>query len=408
MLLSDTEKSDLIETINCLIEHYIDCNTLSYHEENFDYIINNYIRDIIEIQFEFLYDVTDKTNIDNFISETIFNYLNKKLLLRSKTTIDNSNANNANNIINNKLNFLEKYKNQEQNSDDWFVIRHKYLTASSIWKIFSTKGCVNTIIYGKCLPLNLDKYKSSNFNFDSPLHWGHKYEPLSIKYYEYKYNTEIKEYGCIPHSKFNYLAASPDGINYNKESSRYGRMLEIKNIVNRKITGIPKKEYWIQMQIQMEVCDLDECDFLETRFVEYANENEFNNDGDFNLTKDNKHKGIIIMFIDENNNPMYEYAPVNISKNEFKLWEKQTTDSHLNKNHSWFSNLYWKLEEVSCVLVDRNKKWFSAANIEIEKTWNIINKEKQDGSYILRAPKKRTKTQETSSIKKCKINLDNL
>ena len=25
---------------------------------------------------------------------------------------------------------------------------------------------------------------------------------------------------------------------------------------------------WTQIQIQMEVCDLDECDFLETKFIE--------------------------------------------------------------------------------------------------------------------------------------------
>ena len=50
-------------------------------------------------------------------------------------------------------------------------------------------------------------------------------------------------------------------------------MLEIKNIVNREITGIPKKEYWVQMQMQMEVCAIyEECDFLETRFKEYENE----------------------------------------------------------------------------------------------------------------------------------------
>jgi hypothetical protein len=45
-------------------------------------------------------------------------------------------------------------------------------------------------------------------------------------------------------------------------------MLEIKNISNRIIDGIPKEEYWVQMQIQMETCDLDECDFVETRFKE--------------------------------------------------------------------------------------------------------------------------------------------
>ena len=59
------------------------------------------------------------------------------------------------------------------------------------------------------------------------------------------------------------------------KNDRYGRMLEIKNIVNRDITGIPKKAYWVQMQLQMEVCDLEECDFLETRFKEYDNEQAF-------------------------------------------------------------------------------------------------------------------------------------
>lgn len=71
------------------------------------------------------------------------------------------------------------------------------------------------------------------------------------------------------------MGASPDGINVDVNSERYGRMLEIKNIVNREINGIPKKEYWVQMQMQMEVCDLDECDFLETKFVEYENADVF-------------------------------------------------------------------------------------------------------------------------------------
>ena len=52
-------------------------------------------------------------------------------------------------------------------------------------------------------------------------------------------------------------------------------MVEIKNIVNREITGRPKEEYWIQTQIQMEVCDLDECDFVETRFKEYDSKEDY-------------------------------------------------------------------------------------------------------------------------------------
>ena len=77
------------------------------------------------------------------------------------------------------------------------------------------------------------------------------------------FDTKVGEFGCIPHPTYSvHIGASPDGINIASESNkRFGRMLEIKNIVNRDITGIPKQEYWIQTQIQMETCDLDECDF---------------------------------------------------------------------------------------------------------------------------------------------------
>ena len=78
----------------------------------------------------------------------------------------------------------------------------------------------------------------------------------------------------------------------------FGRMLEIKNVVSREITGIPKMEYWIQMQIQMEVCKLNECDFLETKFVEYANYDDFIND------HNTKYKGIILQYL-KNEEPYY-------------------------------------------------------------------------------------------------------
>ena len=98
-----------------------------------------------------------------------------------------------------------------------------------------------------------------------------------------QYKTTITDFGCIPHSELSYIGASPDGINTNPQSDRYGRMLEVKNIVNREINGIPKMDYWIQMQLQLEVCDLNYCDFLETKFTEYEDREEFDNDGNFRL-----------------------------------------------------------------------------------------------------------------------------
>ena len=113
--------------------------------------------------------------------------------------------------------------------------------------------------------------KYTRFNLESSLHWWQKYEDVSSAWYEREYKTNVSEFGCIPHRRLNYLAASPDGINTDSESQRYGRMVEEENIVNRDITGIPKLEYWIQMQLQLEVCELRECDCLETSFKECSN-----------------------------------------------------------------------------------------------------------------------------------------
>ena len=154
-------------------------------------------------------------------------------------------------------------------------------------------------------------------------------------------------------------------------SDRYGRMLEIKNIFNREINGIPKKEYWIQMQLQMEVCELNECDFLETRFIEYDDETSFINDGTFNLSNNGKQKGIIILFIDTDGKPVYEYSPWNIDKNKYLEWEKNIFNK--NKTLNWFKNIYWKLDEVSCVLVERNKNWFNKSKEILSDFWKELN-----------------------------------
>ena len=215
------------------------------------------------------------------------------------------------------------------------------------------------------------------------MHWGHKYEPVSIFWYEKMFKTTVSDFGCIPHKTIEYIAASPDGINTCPHSDRFGRMLEVKNIVNRDITGIPKPEYWIQMQIQMEVCELNECDFLETRFKEYEDEDSFNEDGTFQFTKDGKHKGIILFFVD-GEDAKYEYAPFMCTRDEYNEWENETMKQ--NSHLTWVQNLYWRLEEVSCVLVLRNKIWFKGAKIMLDEFWDIIQK-KKGGDYIHRAPK---------------------
>ena len=85
---------------------------------------------------------------------------------------------------------------------------------------------------------------------------------------------------------------------------------------------------------------------------------------------------------------VYEYAPLTISTNEeYNEWEETVMEKY--SGLSWMKNIYWKLNEISCVLVLRNKAWFKAAEPIVTKIWNIIQNEKVNG-YEHRGPNKRS------------------
>ena len=380
---------ELIENIIYLINNQLQNDPLSIMYANFDLNLYNHIESILYIQLENI----KKKNADYF-KEEIKNLINisyylfytniipkrsyTKTFIRIKPNLP---------TLKNKISYLQNLVQPEQRTDEWYKFRHNTLTASNIWKCFISQATQNQLIYEKCLPLNLNLFNKLNISINSPLHWGQKYEPISVLYYENLYKTKIGDFGCIKHSEVSYIAASPDGINILETSPLYGRMLEIKNIVNREINGIPKLEYWVQMQLQMETCNLNECDFLETKFIEYEDEEAFNLDGSFNLSADNCLKGKILYFA-KDNHPYYEYMPLNLTLEESIEWEENI----MNKNNhlTWIRTLYWKLIKVSCILVLRNKFWFTQALPYITNIWDIIQQEK-DSNYEHRAPKKRQK-----------------
>jgi hypothetical protein len=208
------------------------------------------------------------------------------------------------------------------------------------------------------------------------------------------YSTKIEDFGCIRHSQYEYIGASPDGINCDPFTERYGRMLEIKNVVNRELNGNPTKAYWIQMQMQMETCDLNECDFFETKFMEYESEEAFYDD-----VESREYKGVILYFVERvsigsfsmstNNAPHYVYMPLNIPLNKESIDEWiQLTRQQLRRDWSLYTTLYWYLDDYSCVLVERNRLWFANALPKIEETWNTVLQERVTG-YEHRAAKKR-------------------
>ena len=401
-VVNDKDIEDFKESVCYIIDEVINNNIHIYSDKHFDELLFETVLDIVKKSYWDIINLFD-FDVEGQVWDAIEIYFYRYNAFRSysTTTIVNS----PNNKKVNKL--LTKYMSTpqlEQRSKEWFEFRRSGLSASDIWKAVDSQSMQNSLIYSKCKPMNMKLSKSTNIT--TAFHNGHLFEPLSIMHYEFDFNTIVGEFGCMAHKYYKYLLASPDGINIKEGNDRYGRMVEVKNPTTRELTGIPKKEYWIQMQLQMEVWDFDECDFLETVFKQYDTFEEYLADGDtFTRTANNKRKGIIIRFYD-GEQPIYKYPPVDISKEEFNSWYDKTLDE--STNLEFVCKIYWYLHDYSCVLVPRNKKWFNHVQPKLKSIWNTIEKERVEG-YDHRKPKsKRKKKLTPNSLSKLEENAKNL
>jgi len=158
----------------------------------------------------------------------------------------------------------------------------------------------------------------------------------------------------------------------------------------------------------MEVCDLDDCDFLETKFTEYPDytsylldtlDDEYEDDEGVEfknicLSKDNKMKGTIIHFHTKEGKPFYMYRPLDlIHPNDIEQWQENVVDYYQTNpefNYTYMKTIYWKLEHLSCVLVCRNRQWFKDNITSLQEIWSTVEKERVSG-YEHRAPNRKQK-----------------
>lgn len=317
-----------------------------------------------------------------------------------------------------------------QRTPEWYTFRHGLITASNIWKALGSDANVNSLICEKCKPcqgrdrgnsvegdedmlLQMGQTKhvqmsqaQTSVNTQSTLHWGVKYEPISAMIYEMRNEIRLGEFGCIQHREHAFIGASPDGIVLSRSSPLYGRMLEIKNVVNREVNGIPSMPYWIQMQVQMEVCDLEECDFVETVFKECEEDDFYQNSYKY------QYNGVILYFIKRDfvdNSPKYVYMPLDIpiKRSAINEWIEQQKQAN-REEYVLFKRIYWYCDTFSCVLVHRNKEWFAAALPKIREIWSIVELERVTGCEHRRPKKKEAADTLIFQKSKCLIDLQNL
>ena len=415
--LNEDELTDIQETINDLIDNYVDENSVYIFNPEFNDEMNHSISEIIYHDFLYIFDnesIEDNElydSIEEFVDKSIENYFVYNRIPKRSNSITFEDENEKIEILKHKIAFLKEQEQPEQKTKEWYQFRYNLITASNLWKVFGTESQVNSLIYEKCKPLQEIGYDTLQ---SGPLFWGIKYEPVTVMIYEDMFNTKVDDFGCIKHGNYPFIGASPDGINVDETNIRFGRMIEIKNIYNREITGIPKKEYWIQMQLQMEVCKLETCDFVETRIKEYDDMEEY-----LDKREEHEYNGIILEFLPKfkpcdissneqvltNNKKKLVHMILDNSKNEKEIEDIINKAKEENENLYLLGVSYWYLDEFSCVLVKRNELWFKKSLPEIENVWNIIEKERVDG-YEHRASKRRRPSIDKTEKVGCLIQLN--
>ena len=282
------------------------------------------------------------------------------------------------------------------------------ITASDLYKVLGPPGNRRELLIKKSSSIDPNKQRSGGGN---ACKHGVKFEPVATSIYELRNNVEVLEFGCIPHfDKQLPFGASPDGI-CSLQNQRYaGRMLEIKCPYSREINGIVPEMYWKQVQGQLEVCNLEVCDFLECKITEYQCQEDFFLDGDEITTEQGLEKGAIIVYSDSDNNYFYIYPKIGLSKSLLLSYIDQEIDIILNDpNKNYVTTCWWKLDLYSCILIKRDRQWFSSISSQILSFWEEVEKYRIEGndSLICQKKKRVKKKKNLESLNICLIDSDN-
>ena len=255
----------------------------------------------------------------------------------------------------------------EQRSPEWYAFRKNRLTASDIASVlgYDPYKKPDKVLLKKC------GYEEP-FVISPPCAHGIKFEPVATEIYELRKNVTVHEFGCLPHPEHSFIGASPDGIVEN------GIMLEIKNPYSRKIVGVPPKYYWTQMQIQLEVCDLEICDFLECTYNQYASY-EALKEGEKDKQHTNEEYSVVVEYVTSDKDTKYRYCPLNVTDTKKVKWVEETL-TEVKRQSILYEPVvtWWALKHYNVFTVRRNEQWFASVREELRQFWQKVEDLRKD------------------------------
>ena len=306
---------------------------------------------------------------------------------------------------------LQDLPQPEQRTPEWFAYRRNRITASD------TAAAIDENPYEPQESFIDKKCDPTHKFLDNPnVAWGKKYEFTATGIYQHIFNVEVVEFGALPSDKHELLGASPDGICScktldNKFSEKLGTMLEIKCVApngrtietSGEIRGhICPYYYYLQVQQQLECCDLDLCDFWQCKILEYKSKveylvdkcnNTFHTEGTSGkkVEIDNKiKKGMILEFYPHEWEPEFDgdnkewkskyiYPPrLDMTEKEYDDWfvrvmnNLETDYADVVKTHYFHKVVYWRLVQSHNQPIKRDKELFARILPVLKETWKKV------------------------------------
>ena len=264
---------------------------------------------------------------------------------------------------------VRKYKKQlkellkipliKQKTPEWYELRQNMITASDFAQALGEGkfGTQDQLIIKKC-QTTVDNGGGDN-RANMFFKWGNLFEPVACDLYSLMHDgIKIHEFGLLQHKQHKFFGASPDGI------SDIGIMLEIKCPFKRKIIagGDVPKQYYYQIQGQLDVCGLEVCDYFECEFEKSNDATDF--DDPESIFTD-RYRGVLIDRRDHNT----LYGPIIKPNEEACVHLKKWVDESYEGDGEV---IYWSLVTWNEQRVKKDTAWVNAKLEDLSKVWDKI------------------------------------
>lgn len=218
----------------------------------------------------------------------------------------------------------------------------------------------------------------------SPFKWGWRFEPIARDLFEMQFSqgTVYDGLGRVKHPSLPKLGASPDGLIMS--GPRVGRLVELKCPISRQPNGSIPINYWVQMQLQAEVCDVDAVEYFEVQLGSYLQngpicEEFVNAVTTAKLPWIGKVCVVADHADDASNLYRYVYSPLfsvsEVGISECLAWVP--LDGVL------LESALWMVRDYYTTTVLRNRRWWAAiGQPAYEEFWEEVHAARQDGRYI--------------------------